>query len=191
MKWLFNPCGRYRQDISLLASGALPDAESDGAKKHVAVCPACQSHYEEMQNLTTPLGNWEQNLANVQPTQAARNRWEQAIQAAGRPEPARQLTPTAAMREWWQDVVWPCRRVWAGLAVVWLLILAGNLSLRDSSQIRMVKFPPSAQEMVMALKERQSVLAELLADHSGPREADRPKFFLPKPRTERVRIFTI
>jgi hypothetical protein len=39
---------------------------------------------------------------------------------------------------------------------------------------------------MMAFKDRQIILAELLADHSAPPEADRPKLFLPKPRTENM-----
>jgi hypothetical protein len=191
MKSFFNPCGHYRQDICLLASGVLTDAESGAAKKHVAACLDCRNHYEEIKAVTTTLGNWERDLTQLQPSQAARNRWARAIQAAGRPELAGQPTLAAAMRQWCQDVVWPCGRVWAGLAVVWVLILAGHLSLRDPSQTRLAKSSPASQEMVTALKDRQSALAELLADHSGPRDADRQKFFLPKPRTERVRVFTI
>jgi hypothetical protein len=191
MKKLFNSCGRYRQDICLLASNALTGPQSDEIKNHLAACPDCRDYYKEIMALTTPLGNWEQDFAQLQPTEAARNRWAKAIQAAGRPEPVQPHAPAAAWHEWWQDVIWPCRRVWAGLAVVWMLILAGNMSLRDPSQTRWAKSSPSSQAMVMALKDRQSALAELLADHSGPHEADRQKFFLPKPRSERVRVFTI
>jgi hypothetical protein len=191
MKWLFNPCRRYRQGICLLAGGALASSASDEVKNHLAACRDCRNCYEEMKAVTTPLANWQQDLAHLQPTQAARNRWAKAVQAAGGPEPVRRPTPAVAFCEWWQAVIWSSRRVWAGLAVVWVLILMGNLSLRDHSQVIAAKSPPPSQEMIMALKDRQNILAELLADHFGLHDADRQKFFLPKPRTERVIVFTM
>jgi len=95
-----------------------------------------------------------------------------------------------AIREWFLDVIWPARRVWAGLAVVWVLICMGNLSLRDRSQPLARKASPPTQEMLMAFKDRQNTLAELLADHSVSGEAQRPKLFSPRPRTERVMALT-
>ena len=191
MKWSFNPCERYRQDISLLASGALIEPESNEISNHLAACADCHKYYEEMKAVAAPLKNWEQNFALLQPTMAAQNRWAKAIQAAGRPEPTRRLTPATALSEWLKDVIWPCRRVWGGLAAVWMVILAGNLSLREHPQTFMKKSSPTPQEMIMAIKDRQSILAELLSDHSLPHDADRQKFFLPKPRTERVIVLTI
>ena len=190
MKRFFNPCRRYRKDLSLLASGVLADAESGEVKSHLAACPACWNYYAEMKAVTASLANGPQNLAQLQPTPAARNRWAREIRAAGKPEPICRLTPAEAFREWCHDVIWSSRRVWAGLAAVWLLILAGNVSLRDNPNAFAMKSPPSSQEMILALKDRQSVLAELLADHSVPHDADRQRFFLPKPRTERVMILT-
>jgi anti-sigma factor RsiW len=186
MKWSFNPCKRYRQDISLLASGALTEPERSEISNHLAECVDCRKYYEEVRAVAAPLKNWDRNFMHVQPATAAQNRWARAIQAAGRPEPARKLTMAMAFREWMKDVIWPRRTVWAGLAAVWMLILVGNLSLREHPQTVMAKSPRVSQEMVMAIKDRQSILAELLADHSLPRDADRQKFFLPKPRTERV-----
>jgi len=191
MKWLFNPCRRYRQDISLLASGVLPQPERDEVKNHLAACPNCRNYYEEMMALKMTLANWQQDLAHLQPTQAARNRWARAIQTAGKPKAVRHLTPAMAFREWSRDVIWPCRRVWTGLATVWVLILAGNFSLHDHSQTLSAKSSPPSQEMIMALKDRQNILAELLADHFELHDADRQKFFLPKPRTERMLVLTL
>jgi len=93
-----------------------------------------------------------------------------------------------AIREWFLDVIWPYRRVWAVLAVVWVLIFMDKLSLQGHSQTLARKSSPPTQEMLMAFKDRQNILAELLADHSAPREAERPKFFSPRPRTERVML---
>jgi len=227
MKWPFHHCGRFRQDISLLASGVLPEPEREQLKIHLAECPDCRKRLAEIESVTTSLANWERDFDCIQPGLTVQTRWARAIQEAGRMEPIRQLAmnpkggismekarlhpahdpgkhptsntqhPTSsersdamAIREWFLDVIWPARRVWAGLAVVWVLICMGNLSLRDRSQPLARKASPPTQEMLMAFKDRQNTLAELLADHSVSGEAQRPKLFSPRPRTERVMALT-
>ena len=188
MKRFFNPCGRYRQSIWLLASGALPELEKDQIKNHLAVCADCREYCEEVKTVTVPLANWAETFSHLQPGQSVQARWARAVQAAGRPEPVRRLTLVLAFGEWWRDVIWPCRRVWAGLAAVWVVILAGNFSLHEPSQTLAVKSSP--QEMITFFKDQQKFLAELLTDHAVPREAERPKFFSPKPRTESTEVMT-
>jgi anti-sigma factor RsiW len=191
MKWFFNPCGRYRRDICLLTGGVLPEPEQVQIKQHIAACAGCRKYYEEIKAMTVPLTNWEKDFAHLRPDQAAQNRWARAIQAVGRPEPVHRPPPSRAFREWYRGVIWPYRRIWAGLAVVWMVILAGNFSLHENSPVLAAKSSPASPEMIVALKEQQNILAELLADHSAPMVADRPKSFLPKPRTENVRIFMV
>jgi hypothetical protein len=89
----------------------------------------------------------------------------------------------------WRELIWPSRRIWTGLAAVWVLILAANISLREHSPA-IVKSGPSS-EIMMSLKDQQKILAELLNDHSVPRGADRQKIFSPKPRTEGVENLTV
>jgi hypothetical protein len=87
----------------------------------------------------------------------------------------------------WCELIFPCRRIWTGLAAIWLLILAVNFSLRDPSQTAMTK--ALAPEM-MSFNEQQKLLNELLADRSLPMDIERPKVFLPKPRTETAEFLT-
>lgn len=85
----------------------------------------------------------------------------------------------------WRELIFPSRRVWAGLATAWLLILAVNFSLRDHSSVAGQKFSSPAPMMTFQQQER------LLAELTGPDElrvAERPKIFSPRPRTERTRI---
>ncbi len=191
MKTFFNSCRRYRQDICLLAGGALPEPETDQIKSHLAECAACRKYLAEISSVTGPLANWAGDFAHIQPTLAARSRWTSAILAAGRAEPVRRLTPAMAFRGWYLNVIWPYRRIWAGLAAVWMVILAGNLSLHDHAPTSMAKSTPTTQEMIMAFKDRQKILAELLPDYSVPHDAERQKNFWPKPRTERMSILTV
>ena len=177
MKWPFNPCRRHRQSLGLLASRVLPEREQAEVERHLATCAACSKYYRELKAVTQPLANWAANFANLQPDQAMQARWARAV---------RQPTRPVSVREWLHDVLWPYRRIWAGLAAVWVLIFLGNASLRDHPQIFAEKPSPPAQEMLMAFKDRQSILAELLADRAAPPEAGRQRVFPPRPRTERV-----
>ena len=190
MKRFFNSCGRYRRGICLLAGGSLPKPEKEQIENHLAGCADCRKFYKEIESVTVPLTNWEGDFTHLQTGRVVQNRWARAVQAASRPEPVRCLTLGMVFREWWRDVIRPRRHFWAGLAVVWAVILAGNFSLHDHSQTRAAQSSPPLQEMVTSFKEQQKILAELLADHSAPRDAARQKFFPPGPRTESVTILT-
>ena len=187
MKWFFNPCRDRRQQLCLLASDLLPDTEKDQILKHLAACPACQKYFNEIKSVTTSLDNSKAEFTNLQSAPTAHARWTAAIRAAGAQEPVQKPARAIALREWYLDVIWPYRRAWTSFATLWILIFMGHLSLRDHSQVMMAKASPrSQQQMVVALKDRQAILAELLADHSSTREADRQRYFLPKPRTNRT-----
>jgi hypothetical protein len=90
----------------------------------------------------------------------------------------------------WQELVWPCRRVWTGLAAVWVLLAIVNFSQRDSSQVHLAK-SSSPAAMTMTFRDQQKMLNELFADRSLPAEAVRPRIFSPKPRTETTRLETV
>ena len=89
----------------------------------------------------------------------------------------------------WLELVWPCRRVWTGLAAVWVLIFIVNFSQRDGTQTMIAKSAPTA-EIMTTFRDQQKMLNELLADRSVPAEAERPRIFSPKPRTETVELLT-
>ena len=88
----------------------------------------------------------------------------------------------------WIELIWPCRRIWTGLAAVWILIFIVNFSQRDGSQTVMAKSVPP--EMMMTFRDQQKWLDELLADRSLPLDAERPRIFSPKPRTETLELLT-
>jgi hypothetical protein len=89
----------------------------------------------------------------------------------------------------WLELVWPCRRIWAGLAAVWVLILIVNFSQRDGSQTMIAK-SMATPEMMMTFRDQQKWLDELLADRSLRMDAERPRIFSPKPRTETLEFLT-
>ena len=79
MKWFQGPCGRQRESISLLASGALPEEEAGAVESHLAACAACRKYYEEVRGLTAPLADWERTYAFIEPSEAAQLRWSEAV----------------------------------------------------------------------------------------------------------------
>ena len=88
----------------------------------------------------------------------------------------------------WLELIWPCRRIWTGLATVWILLFVANVSMHDGSQTVIAK--SSTTEMIMTFRDQQKWLNELLADRSVPVDAGRPRIFSPKPRTESMKFLT-
>jgi hypothetical protein len=89
----------------------------------------------------------------------------------------------------WQELVWPCRRTWAGLAVIWLLLLAANIEMKGPSVMALGDHSVPTAEVVRSFAEQQRLLAELLQPPASPPPAPpRPN---PQPRSERPRATRI
>ncbi len=80
-------------------------------------------------------------------------------------------------------LLWPCPQAWAGLAAVWLVILAVNYAGEDKSEIMTAKSPPPTPQMMMALQEQRKMLAKLIEPYDES-PAEPPKPFVPRPRGE-------
>ena len=83
----------------------------------------------------------------------------------------------------WRELVWPCRRIWAGLSAVWLVILVVNVSMRDNSQTTLAKSSPTPATM-MTFQQQERLLAELIEPRET-RAAEPRKKSIPQPRSER------
>ena len=93
---------------------------------------------------------------------------------------------TAATMIWriiWRELIFPYRRTWAILAVVWMALFIFNVSQRDKSELAARKLPPPSPEAIMAWRQQERLLAELIGP-SVPGDVEQRKIFLPKPRTE-------
>jgi hypothetical protein len=112
---------------------------------------------------------------------------EVAADVNRRKQPVRELIFAAALanaiKVLFQELVWPCRRTWAGLAAVWVALLIFNVSQRDPSELAARKLPPPSSEAIMAWRQQERLLADLIGS-PGTGDAERRKIFLPKPRTE-------
>jgi hypothetical protein len=86
-------------------------------------------------------------------------------------------------------ILWPHPTAWAGLAAVWILILALNFSSRDRSPAVAEKSAPPSPEVIVELRQQRLLLAELIGPRDT-RDADRSKSFVPQPRSERTAVLT-
>jgi hypothetical protein len=87
-----------------------------------------------------------------------------------------------------RSLLWPHPVAWGGLAVVWIFILAANVSMSDKTPAMADKTSPLSPETVAELKQQKQLLAEMMGT-SDTSTADKQKTFVPKPRSERVEIF--
>lgn len=108
-----------------------------------------------------------------------------AIAQLAKPPVARtEWLPLRALLTLWRELIWPCRRTWAGLAAVWLVLLTLQLASRDSAEVAARKTPPPSPEMLMVLRQQRLLLAELV-ERPAPRVADQPKSTPARPRSQR------
>ena len=84
-------------------------------------------------------------------------------------------------------IFWPNPGAWAGLAAVWIAILALNLSTRDDSQVVARQSAPPSPEVVAEVRQQKLMFAQLIGSYEA-RDAEPPRLFLPRPRSERVEI---
>jgi hypothetical protein len=101
-----------------------------------------------------------------------------------------QTAATTALLTLWRELFFPCRRIWTGLAAVWILIFTVNFSLRDDTGGGAGKTVQSV-EIIMSLQAQQRWMNELFADRLTPPDADRPRNFTPKPRSEKFQTATV
>ena len=90
----------------------------------------------------------------------------------------------------WRELILPSRRTWSGLAAVWLLIVAVNVLQREPATAGKFSSASSAPTM-MSFREQQRWMNELFADRTVATDAEPPKTFSPKPRTETTKMFAV
>ncbi len=91
---------------------------------------------------------------------------------------------SAVLRKLWRELIWPCRRTWAGLAAVWLGLVTLQIGSRDAVEVASRKTPPPSADMLRVLREQQLLFAELV-ERAEPPAAERPKTVPPRPRSQR------
>jgi hypothetical protein len=138
---------------------------------------------------------FEQRLKR-QPLRPAPAGWRKDILSAAREVQLHRQTATAQRDSFFAlfnrrfvSWLWPHPVAWGGLAAVWVFITAVHFSIQDKMPMVAEKVMPPSPEMVAELRQQQRMFAELIGvNDSG--EADRPKVFVPQPRSERINILT-
>ncbi|HEX4350306.1 MAG TPA: hypothetical protein VH251_07955 [Verrucomicrobiae bacterium] len=82
----------------------------------------------------------------------------------------------------WHELILPSRRIWTGMAMVWVLILVVNVSQRDNVS-SVTGRPVRSSPVMMSWQAQQRLMNEVLADRVMPPDVDRPRNVAPKPRT--------
>src|SRR6266567_5782186 len=119
MRRRFNSCRDQREKISLLASGALPEAEQALVQDHLACCAPCHHYYEEMADLSMAFQHWARTDPPGQASAAFRSRWMRSVESAD----ARRRTSLAALLSRYGEKLWPSPIAWGVLAAIWFVLL--------------------------------------------------------------------
>lgn len=81
----------------------------------------------------------------------------------------------------WQQLIWPCRRAWLGLAAAWVCILTVNLVSNGQSAPPPLRAEKASPEVMALLHEQWRLRTELLETQPV---ADKASPFVPRPRSE-------
>ncbi len=90
--------------------------------------------------------------------------------------------PSFVVVKLWQELIWPCRRVWLGLAAIWFVVLAVNLASNDTPKFAANQMPAPTPEMVAALREQKKLLVQLLDPNASTPALPAA---VPRPRSEK------
>jgi len=91
----------------------------------------------------------------------------------------------------WRELIWSCRRAWAGLALIWLVVLGLNITTRDEPSVLAVSTLPPSPEVLAALREQGQLLSELLKSQAIPAEQKRESALPPRRSDRRSTVVTV
>lgn len=109
------------------------------------------------------------------------------LTAASREDGLRRSRSERLLKKIWLELIWPSRRAWAGMAALWLALLAANFGMKATAASSTAGRSAHRGELVQALEEQRRLLAELLPiSKPPPVEPPRPGS---RPRSQRVALF--
>jgi hypothetical protein len=94
------------------------------------------------------------------------------------------VPPFAIAWKLWRELVWPCRRIWAGLTCAWVVILVLNIASSEPAPQVANKSEPRSREEMQALIEQRHMLAQMIGPVSTPSNQRRSN--APGPRSDRM-----
>lgn len=100
----------------------------------------------------------------------------------------RELTFAAAVRWRLRELLWPCPQAWAGLAAIWLAILAIHFVTSDNKPTVTVHSTTPSSPTWQMLRQQQQLLAELggTLENRAPHHSNPAA---PQPRSQRREEF--
>ena len=98
----------------------------------------------------------EAKLETIRAEDLAKYARASAAQPSVRVQPSFSLA--AAARQFWQESIWPWRRIWLGMATVWLVLLTLNLATNERPKMARHKTPPPSPELMAALREQRRLM---------------------------------
>ena len=137
------------------------------------------------------MDDFEQKL-QCQPLRQVPGEWREEILAAAEvqlPGAPKRSEGGSTFIAQLSTILWPHPAAWAGLAAVWILILAVDFSMRDKSPALAEKSSPPSPEVIVELRQQRRLLAELIGSRDE-HDADRSKLFVPQPRSECAEFMT-
>lgn len=145
-------------------------ATTSEAQRHLAACADCARWFATEAAATTRL---DEALRHGEATPALWRKAAQSVRAAeGRPSTRleHEQAPEAAA-PWWRAWLWPNWQFYAGLAALWMVMLAVNLLTASGPAVAARREAPPSPETRQALVEQQRELAELLGRAEASSEA--------------------
>src|SRR5437867_11804698 len=176
MRWRSNSCRGHRENVSLLASGALPETEESIVREHLSHCAPCRQYYEELARLSGELQQWAGTGPAVEPSAAFRARWVQSIETAD----AR--ISFAALISRCNEWLWPSPAAWGALAAIWVCLLSIEWSMPARGAAGQQMAASASRPSIVTFAQRQRELASVL-ESLAPAPPSRPVG--PRPRSER------
>jgi len=177
--WSGPACRRWHRELTLLASGLLPDKERDRVQAHLTGCARCRAYRDQLSRLTEGLHSLDQSSREVEPSTALRARWMRAVRTTPPPETSSGVAAAAlALASGIAK-----RPAWVGLAGVWLLILFFRVTSPAVSEVASPSPLPPPHAIYLALRNPAWPPMEV-ADRSSDSRTKAPDAPPPKPRSE-------
>jgi hypothetical protein len=104
-----------------------------------------------------------------------------AGEAEKNPEHQSILSLSFVLMKLWQELIWPCRRIWLGMAAAWVVILTLNFATGEATPMATSLASRPTPEVIALLQEQRRMMVQLL-EPLPSMEASRPK--IPGPRSE-------
>ena len=84
----------------------------------------------------------------------------------------------------WCELIWPCRRTWAGLACAWVVILMLNVASSERVTPVATRTGPRSHAEMRALAEQRRMLTQLI--EGAPIPVSKQKSIPTSPRSDRA-----